>query len=307
MIIFLLTIILSLLTIQVFMKIMKKIDIGQIVREEGPSSHMKKSGTITMGGIPFILVTLIVFIIKSMQKGINYQALLIIYLVLSFSVIGFIDDYIKNVKHSPYGLKGSQSILLQIIFSIPFIFIVYKLNISYINIVLFFLFEIIFILSTANSVNLTDGLDGLLAGISIPILFVFFMINKGNIVGSYSIILSAALIGFLFYNFYPAKIFMGNIGSFAIGGSIAAIAILSRAEFILLILGSIFVIEALSVIIQVLYFKYTKHKYGAGKRIFLMSPIHHHFELLGLPEPLIVVRFWIIQILLSSISLIFFK
>ena len=307
MIVFIITLVLSLLTIPVFIKIMQRIKIGQIVREEGPETHLKKTGTVTMGGIPFVLVTLTVFLIYSFIKGFNYKNFLLIYMIVAFSVVGFIDDYIKNVKHSPYGLKARESILLQIIFSIPFIYFTQKLNAGYINYFLIFLFEIFFIISVTNSVNITDGLDGLLGGISIPILLVYFLLNTGNYIGNFTIIFSAALIGFLFYNFFPAKIFMGNIGSFAIGGAISAIAILTKTEFMLIILGGIFVIEALSDIIQVIYFKYTKRKYGAGRRVFRMSPIHHHFELLGYPEPLIVISFWIFQIILSSISIIIFN
>jgi phospho-N-acetylmuramoyl-pentapeptide-transferase len=228
-------------------------------------------------------------------------------MILSFSFIGFLDDFIKTFKKSPYGLKARESIFLQIIFSIPFLIIAFKTKNFNLNPVFVFFFEIIVILATANSVNLTDGLDGLLSGISIPIFLFYFLIAKDIPISVFSLAFAGSLLGFLFFNFYPAKIFMGNTGSFAIGGAISALAILTNTEIILLVLGGIFVIEALSDIIQVSYFKYTKRKTGIGKRIFLMAPLHHHFELKGLPEPLIVVRFWVIQVILTTSSIIMIK
>jgi len=292
--------------VPLFIKLSHTLKFYQFVRDEGPKSHLSKSNTITMGGILFIFITIVVYVIYSAINGVlTMQSYLIIYMTLAFSVIGFLDDFLKIFKKSPYGLKARESILLQIIFSIPFIIFALKFKNIGLNLIILGLFDLFVILATANSVNLTDGLDGLLAGVCIPIFIFYFLISKNNNSISYfSIAFAGSLLGFLFFNFYPAKIFMGNVGSFAIGGAISALAILTNTEPLLLVLGGIFVIEALSVIIQVSYFKYTKKKYGEGKRVFLMSPIHHHFELKGLPEPLIVVRAWIIQVIIFVISFI---
>ncbi|MDD5688906.1 MAG: phospho-N-acetylmuramoyl-pentapeptide-transferase [Caldisericia bacterium] len=304
--IFLITSLLVIMLVPLFIKLSHTLKFYQFVRDEGPKSHLSKSNTITMGGILFIFITIVVYVIYSAINGVlTMQSYLIIYMTLAFSVIGFLDDFLKIFKKSPYGLKARESILLQIIFSIPFILFSLRFkNVSF-SLIILGLFNLLVILATANSVNLTDGLDGLLAGVSIPIFIFYFLISKNNNSISYfSIAFAGSLLGFLFFNFYPAKIFMGNVGSFAIGGAISALAILTNTEPLLLVLGGIFVIEALSVIIQVSYFKYTKKKYGEGKRVFLMSPIHHHFELKGLPEPLIVVRAWIIQVIIFVISFI---
>lgn len=302
---FLITALLVIVLIPPFIKLSRSFKFYQFVREEGPQSHLSKSNTITMGGILFIVITIAVYAIYSAINGIlTMQSYLILYLTLTFSLIGFLDDYLKIVKKSPYGLKARESILLQIIFSIPFIIFALKFKNIGLNLIILGLFDLFVIIATANSVNLTDGLDGLLSGVSIPIFIFYFLISKNSSVSYFSIAFAGSLLGFLFFNFYPAKIFMGNVGSFAIGGAISALAILTNTEPLLLVLGGIFVIEALSVIIQVSYFKYTKKKYGEGRRVFLMSPIHHHLELKGLPEPLIVVRIWIIQLMIFVLSFI---
>lgn len=279
----------------------------QFVRGEGPTTHLSKSKTLTMGGILFVFITVIVFIVYSAINGkLTLQSYLIVYMTLAFSLIGFLDDFLKIVRKSPYGLKARESILMQVIFAIPFLIFALKLKDTGFNLFFLGLFDLLVILSVANSVNLTDGLDGLLAGISIPIFIFYFLISKDWSISNFSVAFAGSLLGFLFFNFYPAKIFMGNIGSFAIGGAISAIAILTNTELLLPILGCIFVIEALSVIIQVSYFKYTKRKYREGKRIFLMTPLHHHFEIMGIPEPLIVVRAWIIQGIIFVVTYILY-
>jgi len=289
------------------LKFLRSMRIGQIVRSEGPVSHLSKSGTLTMGGVLFVFVTMIVFTSFSAVNGFTSKICLIIYMTLAFSAIGFLDDFLKFFKKSPYGLKARESILMQIILAIPFLIFAMRLKNLGLNLILLGLFDLIVILAITNSVNLTDGLDGLLTGISIPIFIFYFLILRSEPISNFSLAFAGSLLGFLFFNFYPAKIFMGNTGSFAIGGAISAFVILTNTELLFLILGGIFVIEALSVIIQVFYFKYTKRKYGVGKRIFLMSPLHHHFELQGLPEPLIVVRIWIIQLLFFTLSFILFN
>ena len=307
-VIFLITALLVIAFIPLFIKISRSLKFYQFVREEGPQSHLSKSNTITMGGILFIITTVAVYAIYSAINGfLTMQSYLVIYITLAFSFIRFLDDFLNIVKKSPYGLKARVTIFLQIIFSIAFIIFALKFKNIGLNLIFLGLFDLLVILATANSVNITDGLDGLLAGVSIPIFIFYFLISKNSSISTFSLAFAGSLLGFLFFNFFPAKIFMGNVGSFAIGGAISALAILTNTELLLLILGFIFVIEALSVIIQVLYFKYTKKKYGEGKRVFLMSPIHHHFELKGLPEPLIVVRAWIIQVIIFVLSFILFR
>ncbi len=279
--------------------------IGQFVREEGPQGHLKKAGTPTMGGIVFIGITSIIFGLYLVFQGSNISQWLPLYGLLAYSVIGFLDDYIKTVQKSPYGLKARQDILLQILFSVPFLLWVYFYGNHPVHLVLWIVFEVIFVLAVVNSVNLTDGVDGLLTSVSLPIFgfYAIVFVSLNQIVPFvFSIVMFSSLLSFLFFNAYPARVFMGNIGSFAIGGSLVVLAILSNTELLLLILGLIFVVEALSVIIQVTWFKITKKKYGEGKRVFKMSPIHHHLELSGYSETQIVTLFVIIQVLLCVVA-----
>jgi phospho-N-acetylmuramoyl-pentapeptide-transferase len=288
-----------------FIQILKRQQIGQIVREEGPKDHLSKTGTPTMGGILFIVVGTLLFGLYMSTQPFAVQNLLPIYLLLSYASIGLLDDVRKTILRSPYGLKAREDIALQIIASIPVIVWVYLFSNSTFMILGWIVFEVFFILSVVNSVNLTDGIDGLLGSISIPI-FLFYAIilySQGHYAGViFSLIMTGALLGFMIFNAYPAKVFMGNVGSFAIGGAIVALAILSHTEFYLLLVGLLFVWEALSVILQVGWFKYTKRKFGEGKRIFLMSPYHHHLELKGYSETQIVVLFTSLEIVLCTLA-----
>ncbi len=305
--IFLIAFFLLLLTMPFFIRFMRRLQIGEMIRSEGPESHQNKRGTPTMGGLLLIGVILLSAIIAILLKSrfIFRESYWILYMTFSFGMIGFIDDYRKTIRKTPYGLKARHHIILQIVFSIPFLWALGDANFLTYALLMIIAFELLVILSVSNSVNLTDGLDGLLAGIAIPIFGFYYFFSYHFAfpeISHIALIFLGALLAFLFYNFWPAKIFMGNTGSFAIGGAIAAMAILTKTEWYLLVLGGIFAIEAVSVILQVSYFKYSRKKTGEGRRIFRMAPIHHHFELLGYPEPLIVVRFWIFQLILTAVT-----
>ncbi len=286
-----------------FIKMMRKLQIGEIVREEGPESHLSKSGTPTMGGLLVIASVLLCMLsaLLLLKKPL-FDGLWLLYLMSGYGLMGFADDYRKTIRKSPYGLKARESILLQTLIALPFLWAVWNTTISPYPLIFFILFELLVVLSVTNAVNLTDGLDGLLAGVALPI-FIFYAVYgyfyAYPSLTLFALIFAGALAGFLFFNAWPAGIFMGNTGSFAIGGAIAGMAMVTGTEWFLLLLGAIFVLEALSVIIQVTWFKYTRIKRGEGRRIFRMAPIHHHFELKGYSEPLIAVRFWLLQAVLT--------
>jgi len=262
-----------------------------------------------MGGLLFVFIPCLFTIFYSFFISFNIDTFWLLYLMITFSLIGFLDDYRKTVKKSSYGLKAREDLFLQILFSIPFILYIHSLQTSHLPLLLFLGFELFIFLAITNSVNLTDGLDGLLTGITILILLFYILgsllITKRPINPNIFVI-EGCLIAFLFFNKYPAKVFMGNIGSFCLGGIIAYLVLTTSTEWFLPLLGFIFVAEALSDIIQVTYFKYTKRKTGIGKRIFKMAPIHHHFELLGIPETTLVVRFWILQAILTVSALLLY-
>lgn len=266
---------------------------GQSIREEGPKSHQAKSGTPTMGGM-MIILGLVVGAFAAGQWSVELG--LALFIVLGHFVIGFVDDYIKVVRKHNLGLKAKQKLLGQIIMAamvayfgnlptdlwVPFVGNV-ELG-SFFYVLLFFV-----LVGTTNAVNLTDGLDGLAAG-TVSVASLCFMVVC-LILGNYNLaIFCAATVGaclaFLKFNYNPAKIFMGDTGSLALGGAIASMGILTHTELLLVVIGFIFVMEAMSVIIQVISFKTT------GKRVFLMSPIHHHFELKGWKETKVVHTFW---------------
>jgi phospho-N-acetylmuramoyl-pentapeptide-transferase len=289
----------------VMIRILKKHQIGQYVREEGPRDHLAKTGTPTMGGILFIVVAFILYgLVAAILEAIS-QDLLPLYFLLAYASIGFLDDYRKTVLRSPYGLKAREDIALQVLFSIPVVIWFFPFSNFTIFSLGWILFEIVFILAVVNSVNLTDGIDGLLACVSIPIFLFYTLVfwSQGQAMGLiFTLIMAGTLLGFVIFNAYPAKVFMGNVGSFAIGGAIVSLAILSHTELYLLLIGLLFVWEALSVILQVGWFKYTKRKFGEGRRIFRMSPFHHHLELKGLSETQIVVLFTSTEIVLCALA-----
>ncbi len=282
----------------VLIPILTKLKFGQSIRKLGPSWHSKKSGTPTMGGIAF-MTAIIVSMLASWQ-GLDHTALLAFFCALGFGLIGFADDFIKVAKKRNLGLSAWQKSAMQLAVAIIFVFAGLQSGILstmvYIPIAGYFVdfswlyipFAVLVILSTANGVNLTDGIDGLAATVTIfALLFLgLFAYPYPPALSVFCYTTAAATAGFLIFNKYPAKVFMGDTGSLFLGGAVAAAALLQQNPFILLFVGFIYVIETLSVIVQVISFKIT------GKRIFKMSPIHHHFELSGWSEWKIVVIFW---------------
>lgn len=274
---------------------LRKLKFGQSIREEGPKSHQKKSGTPTMGGL-MILAALTAGTLVA--AGFEPSVLLALFVTLGHGVIGFIDDYIKVVKKRNLGLRPRHKFLGQVIMAIVvaligsiFLGVTTELWVPVLNKTVdfgvFYYILIFFVLvGTTNAVNLTDGLDGLATGTvavaAICYAVVCVMFGKAAL-ASFCIAVAAACIAFLRFNAHPAKVFMGDTGSLALGGALAAVAILTKTELLLVVIGGVFVIETLSVIIQVSYFKLT-----GGQRIFLMSPIHHHYELKGWKETKVV-------------------
>ncbi len=287
----------------------QKKKIGQFIRQEGPDLHQHKMGTPSAGGVSIIFAIILTSILFFDLKKENLYILLF---MIMFSTIGFFDDFIKFTKNRSLGFKARYKLLLQVIFSVVLIYLFKDLTLTTDTLLIPFLhksihlgiwyvpFLVLFIISTLNAFNLTDGLDGLLSGLfMITIIFFLafgFLSNSGTINNSVFIIMGAVL-GFLWFNFYPASIFLGDTGAFALGGIVSGLAILYHLELYLLIVGIIFVIETLSVIIQVCCIKFL------GKKPFLMSPIHHHFEMMGWKEPKIIIRFWIVSIIFLFISL----
>ena len=301
---------------------LKKINLRQIIRKEGPKNHFIKEGTPTMGGIFFIPVGIIISNIYYFNKA-NYVVILSLsFLISSFMLIGFIDDFLSLKKQFNTGLTSKQKIILQLFFSIIFIIVCYSYNLISNNIQignkifdigsLIYPLGIFVLLAESNSTNLTDGLDGLLSGCSV-LIFTGLAINilltdvgNNQTLGPLCMVMAGACMGFLFLNKYPAKLFMGDSGSLAIGASLGGIALISNNLWSLLIMGGLLAAETISVIIQVSIFKISKIIRGKGYKLFLMTPIHHHFELKGNNENLIVVSFWMITLLLVIINLMFF-
>jgi len=310
-----------------FIRKLKALQIGQYIREDGPQSHFSKNGTPTMGGLMIIFATLAATLLWSELN--NPYIWMLVLVTIGFGLIGFLDDYLKVIKKHNQGLSGRAKLVTQTLVAlVPALWLYYSPSFNTTLTVPFFKqfqpdlgwffipFAIFVIVGTANAVNLTDGLDGLAIG-PVTIAAAFYMIfcylagNK-NIaaylaipyvrgVGELSIYLGALVgagVGFLWFNAYPAQVFMGDVGALALGGALGTVALATKQEILLTIVGGLFVVEALSVIIQVGFFKVSN-----GKRIFRMAPLHHHFELKGWPEPKVIVRFWIIAIILGLVSL----
>ena len=288
---------------------LKKFHARQSEREEGPESHKYKAGTPTMGGILILtalVVSCLIFNPMDLRKG------LALFLTLGHGVIGFLDDSIKAVKHRNLGLTARQKLAGQFVMAAVFCFILKE----YLNFpttvwipfttwnidfgMAYYAFVFIMIVGTSNAVNLTDGLDGLAAGSCAitSVAYVVISVALGYVnFAVFSAALTGACLGFLFYNQHPAKMFMGDTGSLALGGALAAMAILTKTELLLIIAGGLYVIEALSVIIQVVSFK------TSGVRVFKMSPIHHHFELSGWSEVKVVTVFWSFSAIMAILSI----
>lgn len=303
----------------IIIPILKKLKVGQIERDDGPQSHLKKQGTPTMGGIIMIITMLLVvtgtyiFLSINGQSEIANKLLPILLLTIGFGLIGFIDDFKKLVLKNTDGLKPKYKMLGLLIISVAYvIYLVYGLHIgteTYIPILkeyitipiyLYIPFAIVVILATTNAVNLTDGIDGLASSVSaiittcLTIIGIRYSLPEVSIFGS---IVIGATLGFLMFNLHPAKVFMGDTGSLLLGGVISAMVLYLKLPIILIVIALIPVLETLSVIIQVAYFKKT------GKRIFKMAPLHHHFELSGWKESKVVIIFSIITLILCIIGL----
>lgn len=300
--------------------------IGQFIRGEGPESHHVKKGTPTMGGVLIVAAATLSGLLWGNLS--NYYLWLCLWVLVSFCIIGFIDDYRKQIKKENEGLKARDKVALQILFALAAGYVLIgplgfdrSLYFPFLKQVhpylgwFYLAFIVLVIVGASNAVNLTDGLDGL---VSVPSIIAFstyaiFAYIAGHAVianylqvpfvsgtGEVAVFCGAvagAVIGFLWYNAYPAEIFMGDVGSLSLGASLGLVAVLTKNEIILIMVGGVFVLEALSVISQVMSFKLT------GKRIFRMAPLHHHFELKGWAEPKVIVRFWIISLVLALLSL----
>jgi len=306
---------------------LRAMQVGQQIREDGPPKHQSKAGTPTMGGcliLPTIALATLLW-----ADPINIYVWLVLFVAFYFGAIGFADDYLKVSRKNSRGLRGATKLSLQILgaFAVVLVLHLYPGFDSHLTIPLlknitpdlglgYIPFALFIIVGTSNAVNLTDGLDGLAIS---PLIVAFaaylvFAYLAGNIktasylqipyipgVGETSVLCGALVgagLGFLWYNAYPAEIFMGDVGSLPLGAVLGTVAVITKQELVLILVGGLFVFEALSVIFQVAYFKLT-----GGHRIFRMAPIHHHFELKGWPEPKVIVRFWIIAIILALLSI----
>lgn len=291
---------------------LRRLRIQQTVREEGPATHLKKGGTPTMGGLIFLL-PLVIVVLVFVPAADRLLAAAWLWLVLGLGVVGFLDDYIKVVRRQSLGLRAREKLLGQLLVAVVFYGMLKYLGHSSDVIVpifgwrlaidwLYLPFVIFLTMAASNGANLTDGVDGLLASTVIIACLAYVFIGLATGVEAVAI-LSAALLGtllaFLRFNWHPAAVFMGDVGSFALGGALAGAAMLTKTELLLLPIGIMFVIETLSLIIQVVYFRRT-----GGKRFFRMAPIHHHFELGGWPEVKVVVAWCILGIIGGIIGLL---
>ncbi len=308
---------------------------GQVVRTEGPESHMKKAGTPTMGGVMIIVCTVVATLLWA--KLDNPYTLITIGVLIWLGALGFLDDYLKVVRRRTEGLVGRYKLIGQgaiglivgaiMLFApispIPAEWTNLPLLANYylkISTALFIPWCMFIVAGTSNAVNLTDGLDGLAGGLmaiaagtfavfayligrtdTSRYLGFFYLPGAGEL-AVFCIALAGATLGFLWFNAHPAEVFMGDTGSLAMGGALGVVAILLKIEFLLVVVGGVFVIEALSVMAQVAYFKYTARRTGTGQRLLKMAPLHHHFEKSGWSETKIIFRFWILGVLFSLIA-----
>ncbi len=309
--------------------------VGQVVRTEGPETHLGKSGTPTMGGVLIVLATVIPTLLWAQLT--NPYVITALVVLLWLGALGFMDDYLKVVRQKTEGLIGRYKIIGQVSLGlllgaalvlfpfsdvpstwtqIPF----FKTWHAAFNPWLYILFVVVVLTGSSNAVNLSDGLDGLAAGLAAiaavtfgvfayvegrvdtsDYLNLFYLAGAGEL-AIFCVALAGGCLGFLWFNAPPAEVFMGDTGSLAIGGVLGAVAILLKAEFLLAIVGGVFVLEAISVILQSAYFKWTRRQTGRGRRIFRMAPLHHHFEQIGWDETKVVVRFWILGVMFALIA-----
>lgn len=297
----------------VMIPMLHRLKFGQNVRDDGPQSHLLKQGTPTMGGIAFLIAFAVAaaFFMKGNQDG-----TVILLVTVCYGIIGFLDDYIKVVKKRSLGLKAMQKILLQLIVTGAFCWYMFQSGIGTevfipfgngetINLgILFVPFLFVAVLGTVNGVNLTDGLDGLAGGVTLIVAAFFAIVAwaSGSSVAPICGAIIGGLLAFLIFNSYPAKVFMGDTGSLALGGFVAATAFILKMPIFILIVGFIYLLESISTMLQVGYFKLTKRKYGAGKRLFKMAPYHHHLEQSGWRETKVVTLFYVATAMLCLIG-----
>lgn len=332
---------LAFLATPALIKILAKKGYGQIIRDDGPTTHQVKRGTPTMGGLSLIAAAVVGYFASHLITGVppTVSALLVIALILGLGFVGFLDDWLKVAKQRSMGLSAKQKLLGQAIVAGSFAYAGLQfpdksgltpisLNLSTVRdtsiklgLVLVIIWVILMVLGTSNGVNLTDGLDGLaiMPTVMITSALAIFAYVSGNqiyanylnlpyIAGAGEVAIFCAAIagsglGFLWFNAYPAEVFMGDIGSLALGAVMGTIAVIVRQEIVLFIMAGLFVAETISVAIQVSYFRLTKKRDGIGKRIFLMAPLHHHYEKKGWKETQVVVRFWIVTMILILVGI----
>src|SRR5690606_37665699 len=306
-----LALILTVVLMPIFIPLLKRMKFGQSIREEGPESHMKKTGTPTMGGLVFLISIIItVLLVAWFAELLNAKVLILLLVLFGYGLIGFLDDFIKVVLKRNLGLTSLQKLIAQIVIAVISFLVLNGIDfetgvtIPFTDIALelswFYVFFIVFwLVGFSNAVNLTDGLDGLVAGTA-SIAFAAFgllAIYQDQIgIAIFTFSVTGGLLGFLIFNKYPAKVFMGDTGSLALGGALAMVSILLKQELLLLLIGLVFVIETASVILQVCSFKLRQ------KRIFKMSQIHHHFELSGWSEWKVVIVFWSVGLISAAIA-----
>lgn len=310
---FITALVLALFLGKIGIPMLKQLHARQSIREDGPKAHLAKAGTPTMGGIFILLAMVVTVLIYSPWSTMMW---ILLFLSLGHGLLGFSDDFIKSVKKRNLGLTAKQKFAGQIFMSAVFCYIATEvitlpttlwIPLTHITIDIgyfYYLLVFVIIVGTTNAVNLTDGLDGLAAGTSavaaIAYTVIGMLVDKPSVV-IFGIALCGAVLGFLYFNANPAKVFMGDTGSLALGGAFAGMAILTKTELLLIIIGGVFVMETLSVIIQVVSFK------TRGVRVFKMSPIHHHFELSGWGEQKVVTRFWLAGCICALVGLLIYS
>ena len=310
-IVFLAAFIMTLIAGPILIPVLAKLKFGQTVRDDGPATHFKKTGTPTIGGLIFIVPV----VLLSIYFAVAYPKIIpLVFVTLGFGLIGFIDDFIKVVKKRKDGLYPKQKMFGLLLVATVFAFYIQFGTDTGTNIVIPFLgtgaelnlgwafipFTIFVLIAVTNAVNITDGLDGLAAGITLIVMVFFTLVSmisyEWNFIKVFSSMLAGGCLGFLVFNTHPAKVFMGDTGALALGGAVAAIAVMMKMPLLILIVGGVYVIETLSVMIQVTSFKLTR------KRVFKMAPIHHHFELSGWKETKVVYVFWTATVIFCIIG-----
>lgn len=311
--------VLSLVAAVILIPLLKKLHVGQSVSKLINERHLKKDGTPTIGGLIFIIPTILIMLILYLRGSIEFNSnlIILIFVFLAYGALGFIDDFLKVKYHNNNGLSIGVKFLLQTVIAVVF-YIIYRNNGGDSNLVIsslginvslgwaFGLFILLVLIGTTNAVNISDGLDGLAGGLSVVAIMAYGVIAWGSKwisgyqeIAIFAFVLCGAILGFLVFNTHPAKVFMGDTGSLALGGALATIAILTKHELSLLLIGGVFVVETLSSAIQIIAIR------KFHKKVFLKAPLHHHFEELGWEETDIVKLFWVVGLFLAMIGIIY--